>query len=138
MDFEQVVRVCSNFAIANSATLQIFAPNVQKLGILASGCCRGVCVERSKKSSNDCLWDVYSYMDGKTEVFPPVSSRDMLLNTLTGAWTTRMQAMSSLMDAKLADVHAALERNTKLMQKILGNLQLIEQKLLKKKGQTFQ
>lgn len=129
MDFKQVIEVCLNFATANNASLQGYPENVQKIGIHARGERKEAYIERSAGG----LWDIFSVVDGKTTAFPPVNSKDMLLNTLTGIWTTPMNAMASLMDAKLADVHAALERNTELMQQILSSLQLIEQKLLERR-----
>lgn len=128
MDYMQVVRVCLDFAIANNGSLQSFSEGVQKIGIHARGERKEVYIEHSKGYS----WNIFSVVDGKTTVLPPFYSKDMLLNTLKGIWTTPTQAMASLMDAKLADVHAAIEKNTELLEGIIDRLQLIEQRLFNK------
>lgn len=128
MDFMTVVRTCLDFAIAKNCSLQSFSEGVEKVGIHARGERKEVYIERGK----DGLWDIFSIVDGKTTDFPPVRSRDILLSTLIGIWTTPTQTMASLMDAKLADVHRAIEKNTELLEKIVHSLH----KLLKKEETT--
>lgn len=118
MIFTDVLRVCLEFAVDNNASLQSYSENVQKVGIHARGERKEAYVERSKSDR----WDIFSMVNGKTTTLPPVSSKDELLNRLKGIWTTPMQATASLMDAKLADVHKAIEKNTELLEKIVNSL----------------
>lgn len=117
-----VVRACFDFAIANDCSIQRFDKCVEKIGIHWRGQRIGLYIEQGR----DGCWGAFSDINGKVTTLPSVKSRDQLLNTLASVWTTPMQAMASLMDAKLADVHAALEKNTEALQNILD---LIEHKL---------
>lgn len=134
MDYIQVVKVCLDFAVAKNASLQSYSEGVEKVGIHA----RGERKEAYIEHSNGDLWDIFAVVDGKTTTFPPVTSKDVLLSTLIGIWTTPMQATASLMDAKLADVHKAIEKNTELLEEIVNSLHklLKRDKLLKREETT--
>lgn len=147
MDFMRMLRVCLEFAIENDATFQSYAENVQKIAIHTRDKRKEIYVERG---SGD-LWDIFSLVDEKTTVFPPVSSEDMLLSTLTEIWATPMQVIEvkiNRTDAKVtakmadestehdkcADIRKVIFKNTEQLDKILNSLQLIEQRLLDMKS----
>jgi hypothetical protein len=134
MDFKQTCKVCLDFAIANNATIGTYTERDTKLAILSRTDCSKMIVELDQHG----FAQVTCFQGESKESFyySPVNSEERLLETLTKAWVkttlnntpinntaiydTPIHAIASLLDAKLADVHAAIEKNTELLQRILS------------------
>ena len=126
MEFKQVVRVCVEFSIEyrlNIATCHLISQ--VKLDTHPSSESREITVD----SDGNGAWRVKAKGDCYNESFPQINSEEMLMETLAMAWNhTFLGAVSSLLDAKLADIHVVLEQHTDLLQRILsGKIKVVDE-----------
>ena len=125
MDYKQILQVCLDFSLPYHATITTFPDSEVKLSIDSRTDGREIHVECGVNS----LWyvDVIDSVTGNRISFQSVETEEMLRDTLVRAWAhTPVHAAASLIDAKLADLHARLERHTEALDRLLDGMQRLE------------
>lgn len=119
MDFKKVVKVCTDFAVKNEATITCCCTCwevVLSVNQQSDASDRQVCLKYGECGS----WCVNSMKNGVVEHFTVVTNQEQLLDTLKlefVAMSTKTAA--NLLNARLADVEAVIEKHTGMLQSIL-------------------
>ncbi len=124
MDFKKVVEVCTDFAIKNDVTITcchncwevVLSVNQQN-----DASDRQICLKYCEYG----FWRVNSMKNGVAEHFTIVNNQEQLLDTLNlELVATPMKVSEKLLNAKLADMHAILEKHTEMLQSLLEHFKV--------------